>query len=304
MEILAQENLHICLKLYEEIIQLMANKVKDTIMAEVKTDGYFSVDSTSDISHTDQLTLIIRYVSPEDGLPTEGFLTFLELKDHSGESIADLVFNYITTELKIDFRKCRGQSYDNAANMDGTFNDALESNLGRRASVYDDVVKIFSFLADLTLSKVELQRGVELLMQEYPEDVNQNLKNYFISTHMYYRNAELKLNKSFLFNNRHNYIMEGEIKRQISQMLSRRRTSINVAAMLNPGRKSIFSDPKLKVFRELNHDDVTEEHRKFFNMVAYHFNLTEDEVENSALSSPNVNEYSHMFKIKFSLNKF
>ncbi|GIY72849.1 dynein gamma chain, flagellar outer arm [Caerostris extrusa] len=81
--------------------------------------------------------------------------------------------------------------------------------------------------------------------------------------------------------------MEGEIKRQISQMMTRRRTSINVAAMLNPGRKSIFSDPKLKVFRELNHDDVTEDHRKFFNMVAYHFNLTEDEVENSALSSPN-----------------
>ncbi|GIY36040.1 zinc finger MYM-type protein 1 [Caerostris darwini] len=53
----------------EEIIQFMGNKVKDTIMAKVKKTGYlsFSVDST----HTDQLTLIIRYVSPEDGLPTE-----------------------------------------------------------------------------------------------------------------------------------------------------------------------------------------------------------------------------------------
>ncbi|GIX77079.1 zinc finger MYM-type protein 1 [Caerostris extrusa] len=45
----------------EEIIQLMANKVKDTIMEEVKKTGYFSfsVDSTPDISHNDQLTLII-----------------------------------------------------------------------------------------------------------------------------------------------------------------------------------------------------------------------------------------------------
>ncbi|GIY06905.1 zinc finger MYM-type protein 1 [Caerostris darwini] len=70
----------------EEIIQLTANKMKDTIMAEVKKAGCFSfsVDSTPDISHTDQFTLIIRYVSPEDGLPIERFLTFLELKDHSG----------------------------------------------------------------------------------------------------------------------------------------------------------------------------------------------------------------------------
>ncbi|GIY39142.1 zinc finger MYM-type protein 1 [Caerostris darwini] len=94
----------------EEFIQLMENKVKDTIVTEVKKAGYFSfsVDSTPDISHTDQLTLIIRYVSPEDGLPTERFLTFLELKDHSGESIADTVFNYITTELKIDLKKMPG----------------------------------------------------------------------------------------------------------------------------------------------------------------------------------------------------
>ncbi|GIZ04992.1 hypothetical protein CEXT_100061 [Caerostris extrusa] len=52
----------------EEIIQLTANKVKDTFMAEVKNSGYFSfsVDSAPDISHTDQLTLIIKCVSPED----------------------------------------------------------------------------------------------------------------------------------------------------------------------------------------------------------------------------------------------
>ncbi|GIY43594.1 zinc finger MYM-type protein 1 [Caerostris darwini] len=131
MEILAQENVHICLKLYgRKLFNLQANKVKNTFMAEVKNSGYFSysVDSAPDISHTDQLTLIIRCVSPEDGLPTKRFLTSLELKDHSGESIADLVFNYITTELKIDFRKFRGQSYDNAANMAGRYN-GMQQNI-------------------------------------------------------------------------------------------------------------------------------------------------------------------------------
>ena len=70
-------------------------------MADVKKAGYFSfsVDSTPDISHTDQLTLIIRYVSPVNGLPSKRFITFLELKDHSGVGMADLVHKYLTSVL-------------------------------------------------------------------------------------------------------------------------------------------------------------------------------------------------------------
>ena len=93
-------------------------------MDDVKRAEYFSfaMDSTPDISHIDQLTLIIRYVSPVNGLPSETFLTFLELKDYSGVGMANLVRKYLTTELQLDFRKYRGQSYDNAANMAGRYN--------------------------------------------------------------------------------------------------------------------------------------------------------------------------------------
>ena len=47
------------------MIQLMAKNFNVLIVDDVKKAGYFSfaVDSTPDISHTDQLTLIIRYVS-------------------------------------------------------------------------------------------------------------------------------------------------------------------------------------------------------------------------------------------------
>ena len=87
----------------EEMIQLMAKKVKESIVADVKKAGYFSfsVDSTPYISHTDQLTLIIRYVSPVNGLPSERFITFLELKDHSGVGMADLVHKYLTTSFSL-----------------------------------------------------------------------------------------------------------------------------------------------------------------------------------------------------------
>ena len=63
------------------MIQLMAKKARESIVADVKKVEYFSfsVDSAPDISHIDQLTLIIRYVSPVNGLPRERFRTFLEL---------------------------------------------------------------------------------------------------------------------------------------------------------------------------------------------------------------------------------
>jgi len=36
--------------------------------------------------------------------------------------MVDLVFSYFTTELAINFTKCRGQSYDNAANIADRYN--------------------------------------------------------------------------------------------------------------------------------------------------------------------------------------
>ena len=59
------------------MIQVMATKVKESIVAEAKKVEYFnfSMDSTRDILHTEQLTLIIRGVSPISDLPSERFIT-------------------------------------------------------------------------------------------------------------------------------------------------------------------------------------------------------------------------------------
>ena len=84
------------------MIQLMAKKVRESVVADVKKAGYFSFSggSNPDISRrpTDQSTLINRYVSPVNGLPSERFITFFELKDHSGVYMVDLVHKYLTTE--------------------------------------------------------------------------------------------------------------------------------------------------------------------------------------------------------------
>lgn len=77
----------------DELIQIMEHKVRDSILDYLRTAGYFSlsVDSTPDRSHIDQLTVIVRYVSPNDGLPIERFPTFLEMDNHTRESMANMV---------------------------------------------------------------------------------------------------------------------------------------------------------------------------------------------------------------------
>ena len=75
----------------------------------------------------------MRYVSPIHAKPVERFLTFLSLADHTGVGMANLVVDYLVNECQIYFSKCRGQSYDNAANMFGRYNwmqqKLLEVNL-------------------------------------------------------------------------------------------------------------------------------------------------------------------------------
>jgi hypothetical protein len=104
----------------EELIKLMADKVHTAIVAELKIAKYFSVsvDSTHDLTHVDQLTIIVRYLLK--GKPVERFMTFLQLVSHKAQALAQDLLDYFEAET-IDFHDCRGQSYDNASNMSGRY---------------------------------------------------------------------------------------------------------------------------------------------------------------------------------------
>ena len=99
---------HLSKAICEEMIQLIAKKVKKLIVADVKKAGFLAfLWIIFPIFHIPiVLTLIIKYLSPVNGLPRERFITFLELKDHSGVGMADLVHKYLTSELQLDFNKC------------------------------------------------------------------------------------------------------------------------------------------------------------------------------------------------------
>lgn len=105
----------------DEFIKIMSEKVKKVMVEELKAAKYYSliVDSTPDISHTDQLTFIVRYISP-DGQPVERFLGFIPISSHTGSYLENTVLDTLKN-IDIDIKYCRGQSYDNASNMSGKY---------------------------------------------------------------------------------------------------------------------------------------------------------------------------------------
>jgi hypothetical protein len=104
----------------DEFILLMSKKVVSAILLELKQAKYFSfsVDSTPDLSHTDQLTFTVRYVN---GLsPVERFLSFVCIRNHGAEYLTETICRFFE-ENDINIGDCRGQSFDNASNMSGHY---------------------------------------------------------------------------------------------------------------------------------------------------------------------------------------
>jgi hypothetical protein len=123
--------------IFEELINLMANYVREKIVKEIKEAVYFCliVDSTPSISHVDELAVVIRYVS-QHGEPVERFLSFLPNVGHKGEQMEKGVTDFLEN-LNIDMKNCRGQSYDSAASMSGK-NIGLQSLIKKNFSPYAD----------------------------------------------------------------------------------------------------------------------------------------------------------------------
>ncbi|XP_034082159.1 zinc finger MYM-type protein 1-like [Gymnodraco acuticeps] len=104
-----------------ELIASISGKMLDTMVTEIKQSKYYSIilDCTPDVSHQEQMSVIIRTVIMDEA-PTikEHFLGFLVASETTGLGLSSLILNRLK-ELNIPFDDCRGQSYDNGANMKG-----------------------------------------------------------------------------------------------------------------------------------------------------------------------------------------
>ena len=67
--------------------------------------------------------------------------------------------------------------------------DALTANL-RRGIVYSDIVEMYLFLANLKAAKLEIEQGVKLLEEAYPEDVDPKLTDELLHFYWYMRQTQ------------------------------------------------------------------------------------------------------------------
>lgn len=107
-----------------EIIEIMANSVRNKILNDIKEAKYYTImfDCTPDVSHTEQMSQVIRYVKQCGDVCEikESFIDFLEVGGKTGEYISQRIMEKLTLD-GLDIGHCRGQSYDNGSNMASTY---------------------------------------------------------------------------------------------------------------------------------------------------------------------------------------
>ncbi|XP_063819320.1 zinc finger MYM-type protein 1-like [Pseudophryne corroboree] len=113
-----------------ELIQLLSNIIKEEILKSAQAAKYFSIiiDCTPDVSHVEQMTMILRFVNiaslTDDCEPVrikEHFLGFLPLKETTGAGMTEIILHQLE-EMSLPVANLRGQGYDNGSNMKGKEN--------------------------------------------------------------------------------------------------------------------------------------------------------------------------------------
>lgn len=111
-------------EIQNEIIHLMAEQVRDNLLTKIRKAKYYGilVDSSPDLAHREQLSLIVRYIDIDyelkEACVRESFLGFSHEDRKDAESVATVVLEQLE-KLDINFSNCRSQCYDNASTMSG-----------------------------------------------------------------------------------------------------------------------------------------------------------------------------------------
>lgn len=105
----------------KEILQILANKVREKIREEIGDSKYFIfVDEAKDESKKEQMALVLRFVD-NDGFIREQFFDILHVK-YTTSMTSKKELSSILCRYALNVQNMRGQGYDGASNMRGEWN--------------------------------------------------------------------------------------------------------------------------------------------------------------------------------------
>ncbi|XP_060202659.1 uncharacterized protein LOC132631073 [Lycium barbarum] len=146
-----QNNMMIAPSIQKEIVNACAKETLKAIIEDLNGD-YFGilVDESKDVSHKEQMALVLRYVNKE-GTLIERFLSVVHVKDTSAIALKDAIYSLLL-EHSLSPSQIRGQGYDGASNMQGKINGLKTLVLEDTPSAY--CIHCFAHQLQLTLVAV------------------------------------------------------------------------------------------------------------------------------------------------------
>ena len=107
-------------KIQNNIINIMANMVRQQICTSVQQAGYYSIlaDETKDMNKQEQLSIVIRYLDDNTHSIVERFLTFVIASNLSAEHLSKYILDTLT-HYNMDVNMIVSQGYDGASVISG-----------------------------------------------------------------------------------------------------------------------------------------------------------------------------------------
>ncbi|KAG5613316.1 hypothetical protein H5410_024597 [Solanum commersonii] len=104
-----QNDMMICPTIQKDIVEACAKETTKAI-----------IEDLTDVSHKEQMALILRYVN-KSGMVIERFLGIVHVNDTSSQSLKKAIYSLLL-DHSLCTSKIRGQGYDGASNMQGEIN--------------------------------------------------------------------------------------------------------------------------------------------------------------------------------------
>ena len=110
---------------HNEFIGILAHETGKIVTDQIPSFGVYAVkgDTTPDVGHVDQISLIIRYVDQRFQIQ-ERLLKISEINDKTGDRFAKKVIKMLD-DLQLALGNIRFQYDDTTASMSGAYNGAL-----------------------------------------------------------------------------------------------------------------------------------------------------------------------------------